>query len=56
MSGTTNYDPGRNMVRQNPLHDDDLAEFNKLQKTVSVSANSWSVDASIFSSVTSIFR
>jgi type I restriction enzyme M protein len=37
-------DPGRNLGKTNPLHDDDLAEFVKLQKTHSDSPKSWSVD------------
>jgi type I restriction enzyme M protein len=38
-------DPGRNMGKTNPLNDDDLAEFLKLQKTFADSPKSWSVDA-----------
>jgi type I restriction enzyme M protein len=38
-------DPGRNMGKTNPLNDDDLAEFVKLQKTFADSDKSWSVDA-----------
>jgi type I restriction enzyme M protein len=38
-------DPGRNMGKTNPLNDEDLAEFIKLQKTKADSAKSWSVDA-----------
>jgi type I restriction enzyme M protein len=38
-------DPGRNLGKTNPLNDDDLAEFVKLQKTFGVSPKSWSVDA-----------
>ena len=38
-------EPGRNMGKTNPLNDDDLAEFVKLQKTFSDSPKSWSVDA-----------
>src|SRR5271166_538653 len=38
-------DPGRNMGKTNPLNDDDLAEFVKLQKTFADSPKSWSVDA-----------
>jgi type I restriction enzyme M protein len=38
-------DPGRNMGKTNPLNDDDLAEFVKLQKKFTVSPKSWSVDA-----------
>ena len=37
-------DPGRNLGKTNPLNDDDLAEFVKLQKTFADSPNSWSVD------------
>ena len=39
-------DPGRNLGKTNPLNDDDLAEFIKLQKTKADSLKSWSVDAS----------
>src|SRR5579864_1310159 len=38
-------DPGRNLGKTNPLNDDDLAEFVKLQKTSADSPKSWSVDA-----------
>jgi type I restriction enzyme M protein len=38
-------DPGRNLGKTNPLNDDDLAEFVKLQKTSAESPKSWSVDA-----------
>ncbi|HEU4653137.1 MAG TPA: N-6 DNA methylase [Steroidobacteraceae bacterium] len=38
-------DPGRSMGKTNPLNDDDLAEFVKLQKTFADSPKSWSVDA-----------
>ena len=38
-------DPGRNMGKTNPLKDEDLAEFVKLQKTFADSPKSWSVDA-----------
>ncbi len=37
-------DPGRNLGKTNPLNDDDLAEFVKLQKTLADSPKSWSVD------------
>ena len=37
-------DPGRNLGKTNPLNDDDLVEFVKLQKTKADSAKSWSVD------------
>jgi type I restriction enzyme M protein len=39
-------EPGRNLGKTNPLNDDDLAEFVKLQKTFADSPKSWSVDAS----------
>ena len=39
-------DPGRNLGKINPLNDDDLSEFVKLQKTKADSPNSWSVDVS----------
>ncbi len=38
-------DPGRNLGKTNPLNDEDLAEFVKLQKTFAESPKSWSVDA-----------
>jgi type I restriction enzyme M protein len=38
-------DPGRNLGKTNPLNDDDLAEFGKLQKTFADSGKSWSVSA-----------
>jgi len=38
-------DPGRNMGKTNPLNDDDLAEFVKLQKASADSDKSWTVDA-----------
>lgn len=38
-------DPGRNLGKINPLNDDDLAEFLKLQKTFANSPKSWSVVA-----------
>jgi type I restriction enzyme M protein len=38
-------DPGRNLGKTNPLNDDDLAEFVKLQKTFADSPKSWSVEA-----------
>jgi type I restriction enzyme M protein len=37
-------DPGRNLGKMNPLNDDDLAEFVKLQKTFAKSPKSWTVD------------
>jgi len=38
-------DPGRNLGKTNPLNDEDLAEFVKLQMTLAASPKSWSVDA-----------
>jgi len=38
-------DPGRNLGKTNPLNDDDLTEFVKLQKTLADSPKSWCVDA-----------
>jgi len=38
-------DPGRNLGKTNPLNDEDLAEFVKLQKTCAASPKSWTVDA-----------
>jgi type I restriction enzyme M protein len=38
-------DPGRNLGKTNPLNDDDLAEFVKLQRSFTDSPNSWSVEA-----------
>src|SRR5216684_4501657 len=38
-------DPGRNLGKTNPLNDDDLAEFVKLQKKFADSPKSWAVDA-----------
>ena len=38
-------DPGRSLGKTNPLNDDDLAEFVKLQKMFADSAKSWTVDA-----------
>jgi len=37
-------DPGRNLGKTNPLNDDDLAEFVKLQKTFADSPKSWTLD------------
>jgi len=37
--------PGRNLGKNNPLNDDDLAEFVKLQKTFANSPKSWNLDA-----------
>src|SRR5436309_3171605 len=38
-------DPGRNLGKTNPLNDDDLAEFVRLQESFVDSPKSWSVDA-----------
>jgi len=38
-------DPGRTLGKTNPLNDDDLKEFIKLQKTRADSPKSWCVDA-----------
>jgi type I restriction enzyme M protein len=38
------FDPGRNLGKTNPLNDDDLEDFLKLQKTFADSSKSWSVD------------
>ena len=45
-------DPGRNMGKTNPLHDDDLVEFVKLQRELSDSPKSWSVAAKSIDSTT----
>ncbi len=37
-------DPGRNMGKTNPLNDDDLIEFVKLQKIFADSPKSWTLD------------
>lgn len=37
-------EPGRNMGKTNPLNDEDMAEFVKLQKTFADSPKSWSVN------------
>src|SRR4051812_3390290 len=37
-------EPGRNMGKTNPLNDDDLVEFIKLQKSFASSPKSWSVE------------
>ncbi len=37
-------DPGRNLGKTNPLNDEDLAEFVKLQKSFADSPKSWTVD------------
>jgi type I restriction enzyme M protein len=38
-------DPGRSLGKTNPLNDEDLAEFVKLQKSFKDSPKSWSLDA-----------
>jgi type I restriction enzyme M protein len=38
-------EPGRNLGKTNPLNDNDLTEFVKLQKTFADSRKSWTVDA-----------
>jgi type I restriction enzyme M protein len=38
-------DPGRNLGKTNPLDDDDLTEFVKLQRTFADSDKSWTIDA-----------
>ena len=42
--------PGRNMGKTNPLNDDDLAEFVKLQSSFADSPKSWSVNTFALSS------
>jgi len=45
-------DPGRNMGKTNPLNDDDLAEFIKLQKTFADSDKSWTLDVATIDQTT----
>ena len=45
-------DPGRNLGKTNPLNDDDMADFVKLQKTKADSDSSWSIDAKTIDPVT----
>jgi type I restriction enzyme M protein len=45
-------DPGRNLGKTNPLNDDDLAEFVKLQETFADSPKSWSIDATTIDQTT----
>jgi type I restriction enzyme M protein len=40
--------PGRNLGKTNPLNDEDLAEFVKLQKSFADSPKSWTVNARTF--------
>jgi type I restriction enzyme M protein len=44
--------PDRNLGKTNPLNDDDLAEFVKLQRTFADSSKSWSVDAKAINAAT----
>jgi len=44
--------PGRNLGKTNPLNDEDLAEFVKLQKTFADSPKSWSRDAKTIDPIT----
>lgn len=45
-------DPGRSLGKTNPLNDDDLAEFVKLQASRADSAKSWTVQAADIDSAT----
>jgi type I restriction enzyme M protein len=45
-------DPGRNMGKTNPLNDEDLAEFVRLQRKKEDSPKSWSVEVAGIDSVT----
>jgi type I restriction enzyme M protein len=45
-------DPGRNLGKTNPLNDDDLTEFVKLQKSFADSPQSWSIDAKTINPIT----
>jgi type I restriction enzyme M protein len=45
-------EPGRSLGKTNPLNDDDLAEFVKLQKMFADSTKSWTVDAMTIDKVT----
>jgi type I restriction enzyme M protein len=45
-------DPGRNLGKTNPLNDDDLTEFVKLQKIFADSPKSWSVDSKSIDKIT----
>ncbi|MCL2646050.1 MAG: type I restriction-modification system subunit M [Phycisphaerales bacterium] len=45
-------DPGRNMGKTNPLNDDDLIEFVKLQKGCKDSPKSWTLDVKTLDSAT----
>jgi type I restriction enzyme M protein len=45
-------DPGRSLGKTNPLNDDDMADFVKLQKTFAPSPKSWTRDAKEFDPAT----
>jgi len=45
-------DLGRNLGKTNPLNDDDLADFVKLQRNFADSAKCWSVDAETIEQIT----
>jgi type I restriction enzyme M protein len=45
-------DPGRNLGKTNPLNDDDLAEFVRLQTTFADSPKSWTIDAAAIDQTT----
>lgn len=45
-------DPGRSMGKTNPLNDDDLGEFVKLQKLFADSPKSWTVNVKGIDSIT----
>jgi len=45
-------DPGRNLGKTNPLNDDDLAEFVRLQATFADSPKSWTIDAATIDQTT----
>ena len=45
-------DPGRNMGKTNPLNDNDLVEFVKLQSTFAGGDKSWSINSSAIDSAT----
>ena len=45
-------EPGRNLGKTNPLNDDDLAEFVRLQATFADSPKSWTIDAATIDQTT----
>ncbi|MEO5957538.1 MAG: SAM-dependent DNA methyltransferase, partial [Opitutaceae bacterium] len=45
LAPSTSSGQARNLGKTNPLNDDDLAEFVKLQKTFAGSPKSWRIDA-----------